>query len=124
AAATVRVSDGPMFLGEADASPGGMWRLAVTLPDRGSIANHDLWAEADHDGVALQSSVHTVRVDRRLPELTEVELRQGTRVARFEPRQRTAMFPFVYQGSPLRVALRSEGSAEVADAFAQVGGTQ
>ena len=124
AGATVRVSDGPMFLGEAVASPGGLWRLAVTLPDRGSIADHDLWAEADHDGVALQSSVHTVRVDRRLPELTEVELRQGTRVARFDPRQGTAMFPFVYQGSPLQVALRFEGAGEVADAVAQVGGTQ
>jgi hypothetical protein len=122
AGAAVRLRDGTTHLGDTTTGPGGLWRLAATLPDLGNAEDHELTAAVSLDGNELISEPARVHVDERLPVLEEVLMSRpnGTQVS-IDPSAGVARFPYVYGGSQIDLTLRFGGRGAVENVSGQVG---
>ncbi len=124
AGAIVKVYDENLLLGEAQASPGGFWGLAVTLPDRGSPSRHRVHARVDTATGALHSPEVYILYDSDTPELLEFTMRQADgRTMTINPSQGVARFPYVVvPGMHFSFDLRFNDPSRVSDVEVLLGG--
>lgn len=92
----VELYDGDIKIGEAIATPTGLWSANVLLPDRGTPIFHTLMAKAKVGIAEVEhSTTAMLLVGADGAVITELTLTQGSRSAKVDPRQGEIAFPFV-----------------------------
>ena len=117
----VDVWAGAELLGRAGVSPGGYWRLPVTLPDLGRGHEHRLHATATVDGLPARSRDVWVTYDDTLPLITSVTMTNRSTMT-FDPRGGVARFPFVIDRSGIGVRAVFADATRVENVEFTIGG--
>lgn len=127
AGSMVTIYDGDRKLAIAFASAAGTWQTTVPLTDGDEhFSTHLLRAEAELGSERWISEETRVTYENDYPEVATVTMSQsGERAVTFDPRQGTAVFPYVYvPGHSFAVSLAFQDSTRVSDVRVVLGNSE